>query len=137
MVKKIFIDASAFIALNDKSDQYFQRASKYLHTELNNLSIDFVTSNLVIAESYTRLLYKTHYHAAFQFLDAMEIIDTEIIYSNAEIELSAKHYLTKYFNLKLSYTDAVSFAIMTKFNILSAFSFDKHFEIAGFQLIPN
>jgi len=136
MLEKVFIDTSAFIALNDKSDQYFQKASKYLLSEINNLSLTFYTSNLVIAETYTRLLYKTHFRAAQQFLETIAIIDIDVLYSDNELEQSAKYFLTKYANLKISYTDAVSFAIMTKKNIPSAFSFDKHFEIAGFQLKP-
>jgi len=137
MYEKVFIDTSAFIALNDKSDQYFQRASRYILSKINDISLTFFTSNLVIAETYTRLLYKTHFRAAQQFLETITDIDLDIIYSDNELEQSAKYFLIKYANLKLSYTDAVSFAAMKKNNILSAFSFDKHFEIAGFKLQPT
>lgn len=137
MLEKIFIDTSAFIALNDKSDQFFQKASEYLLSQIDNLSITFFTSNLGIAETYTRLLYKTHFRAAQQFLETIGSTDIDVIYSDNELEQSAKYLLTKYANLKISYTDAVSFAMMMNKNILSAFSFDKHFEIAGFRLKPG
>jgi len=44
--------------------------------------------------------------------------------------------LSKYSDQDFSYTDAVSFAIMKRQKIIKAFSFDKHFVIAGFINLP-
>ena len=119
-----------------KVTNIFKRHQSIFSPKLTIFLLLFFTSNLIIAETYTRLLYKTHFRAAQQFLETIAIIDIDITYSDNELEQSAKYYLTKYANLKISYTDAVSFAMMTKKNILSAFSFDKHFEIVGFLMKP-
>ena len=44
--------------------------------------------------------------------------------------------LRKYFDQDFSYTDSISFAIMKRYKIGNAFSFDKHFVTAGFVNIP-
>ena len=57
-----------------------------------------------------------------------------IAYSNREIEADAIKFLADYSDQDFSYTDAVSFILMKRSSIHEAFSFDKHFIIAGFTL---
>jgi predicted nucleic acid-binding protein len=37
----------------------------------------------------------------------------------------------------VSFTDALSFAVMRRMRIERAFSFDRHFALAGFELWPR
>jgi uncharacterized protein len=60
-----------------------------------------------------------------------------IIFSDECIEMEARRMLSKYDDQDFSYTDAVCFAIMKRHKIIKAFSFYKHFLIAGFDKIPS
>ena len=58
------------------------------------------------------------------------------IWANESIENEAERILSKYSDQDFSYADAVSFALMKRLKIKNAFSFDKHFVIAGFVNLP-
>lgn len=59
----IFIDTGAWIALTDRSDQYYLEAQQ-IYTRLNREGQRLVTSDSVIDETVTRLRYDTgHGHA--------------------------------------------------------------------------
>jgi predicted nucleic acid-binding protein len=51
-------------------------------------------------------------------------------------ELAALDLFETYADQSVSYTDALSFAIMRRLGIERAFSFDRHFVLAGFELWP-
>jgi len=51
-----------------------------------------------------------------------------IVYVNKTIFKEAWSIFTKYFEKKLSFTDATSIAIMKRYNIDYIMSFDKHFD---------
>jgi predicted nucleic acid-binding protein len=58
-------------------------------------------------------------------VDAVSAVDEQIA-----VEIISHHADKEY-----SYTDATSFAIMERLGIRRAFSFDRHFEQYGFELI--
>jgi uncharacterized protein len=43
--------------------------------------------------------------------------------------------MRKYADQGVSFTDCVSFAIMRRHKIRTAFTFDRHFKLAGFNVI--
>lgn len=135
MKNKVFIDTGAFIALNDLSDQYHKTASEFFRTSAEEDSFTFLTSSLVLSESFTRILYRTYTKNALMFLDLFYKSEIKLIFSNKNIEKNAKDILKKYSDLKLSYVDAVSFQIMKDHKVKNAFTFDKHFDIYGFNRI--
>jgi uncharacterized protein len=135
-LENIFVDSSAWIALADRDDFHHKKAAEIYLSILNNFRI-LVTSNLVIAETYVVLLNELGHKEAMEFLQRVKasprILKT---YSNENIEAEADRILTKYSDQGFSYTDSVSFAIMKQQKIKKAFSFDKHFLIAGFANLP-
>ena len=44
--------------------------------------------------------------------------------------------LEKYADQKITFTDCVSFVLMKKEGIKRAFSFDFHFRLAGYEVVP-
>jgi len=137
MVNKIFIDTGAFIAINDKADQYHTIAVEFLNELISKGNYHLSTSNFVVSETYTRILYRCNPATAIKFLDIINRINIKLIYSDKNTEESCvKDFLKKYKNEKISYVDAVSFQIMKDNNITDAFTFDKHFRIAGFNSLP-
>jgi predicted nucleic acid-binding protein len=59
-----------------------------------------------------------------------------ILRPDAVDELAALVLFKKYADQSVSFTDCISFVLMEKWQIKSAFSFDRHFAISGFNLEP-
>ena len=133
----IFVDTGAWFALTDKSDQYHNRAVE-IYPKLLNSYRHLTTTNLVIAESYILIRRTLGHRPGIVFLENLGASPRVIkIYSDSILEKAAEDTLKKYQDQDFSYTDAVSFAVMKQYGIEQAFSFDVHFVIAGFTLIPQ
>jgi uncharacterized protein len=132
----IFVDTSAWVALADKDDTHHKKAASIFSSLLKNYR-SLISSNLIIAETYILILKELGHKAALSFLEGVRTSPRIMkIYSNEEAEAEAEKILRKYEDQQFSYTDAVSFAIMEERKIKQAFSFDKHFLVAGFENIP-
>jgi len=136
VLEDIFVDTSAWIALVDKDDSHHKEAASSYPLLLKNHR-NLITSNFVIAETYIIILNELGHKLAIDFLEKLKASPRILkIYSNEDIEAEAEPILVKYSDQDFSYTDAVSFVIMKRQKIRKAFSFDKHFVIAGFVNIP-
>lgn len=131
MIEEIFADTSGFVALGNEDDVFHLQASRVLSTMA---PFKFITTNYVIAETITRLLYDTHHTNAVTF---SEMIFTskniEIIYVDREIESYAWSLFKKYSDKEFSFVDCTSFVVMQNRHIKRAFSCDKHFEQMRFE----
>lgn len=136
MIKKIFVDTSAWIALLNQSDQYFNDAVR-VYKEIGAAKI--YLSNMVVGETYTWLRYKAGYEEAVRFIRAAykkaELDQAIIVYADSLLEKRAVQILEGYKDHRLSFADALSFAVMEKLKIKDAFTYDRHFLIAGFNVI--
>lgn len=130
----IFIDTGAFIARYLARDQYHSVALKgWARLEQRGLGV--ATSNLVLSETIT--LLSRWGSSDFAVERANEIYTSRvltILRSNEEDELEALTWMEKFADQDISFADAVSFALMKRQSIKKAFSFDRHFKLAGFQI---
>lgn len=93
------------------------------------------TSNFVLDETFTLLARRAGYDFAAQ--RARNILDSvalHILRPEAVDERQALAFFEKFADQKASFTDCVSFALMRRHRIGRAFSFDRHFEVAGFEI---
>jgi len=128
----IFVDTGAFLALYIKRDQYHQEASKIFPS----LHRPFFTSNHVIDELATLLGRIAGYGYAADRIDDLYVSESiEVSASTREDEIEAIRWIRKYADKEISFTDCVSFAMMHRLGIRTAFTFDRHFRDAGFQII--
>jgi len=135
--RQIFIDTGAWFAVADASDQYHQQAIQ-VYPGLFKENWHLATTNLVIAETYILIRRAIGHTPAMTFLkNIAESPRVEKIYSDPILEQDAEHILGSYQDQDLSYVDAVSFAAMTRNGIDRAFSFDRHFITAGYDVIPK
>jgi hypothetical protein len=132
----MFVDTSAWIAVSDLSDRHHQAArSAYNHLIAERRML--VTTNLVIAETYI-IIRRTGGHAkAMHLLRSLRGSPRLIkVSSDVRLEASAEAILESYVDQDFSFTDAVSFVVMQERGIQESLTFDKHFAVMGFQMLP-
>ncbi len=133
----IYIDTGAFIARHLKRDQYHDSAIKCWNI-LQTHNERYFTSNFVLDETFTLLGRRAGYKFAAQRARNIFLSDTiTILRPVREDELLAIDLFEKYSNLEVSYTDCISFVLMSRNRIDRVFSFDRHFELAGFKIITQ
>lgn len=136
MTSETFVDAGAWIALNDRGDQYHPAAVSYYQRLLRDRR-PLVTTNLVIAEAYISIRRAGGYQPAMRFLNSVrQSSRLTKAYSDAALEAEAEALLQRYADQDFSLTDAVSFVVMQQRGIREAFAFDSHFATAGFAVVP-
>jgi predicted nucleic acid-binding protein len=115
----IFIDTGAFLARYLRRDQHHHGAVT-LWEQLVSSRENCVTSNFVLDETFTLLGRWAGYGFAVQ---------------RAKNILPPRH--SPYADRHVSFTDGISFVLMKRERIDLLFSFDRHFELAGFHMIPD
>ena|SRR5258706_7573045 len=131
----IFVDSGPLLARYLRTDAFHKRA---LEVWPSLTASRLFTSNHVLAESLTLIGRRASYTIAAgcgEQLYGSERL--EIIYSDREDEIAALRLLRKFADQKVSFTDCVSFALMRKFGIETAFTFDRHFLQAGFRVLGS
>ncbi len=131
----LFVDTGAFIARYDADDQYHAIAT----TAWKSLApatarYRLVTSGSVLAETFTLLGRRAGF--PFAATVARTILDSPsftVHWSDADTAAQALTYFTKFADQSVSWVDCESFALMRTSRITRAFSFDRHFDDAGFH----
>lgn len=132
----IFIDTGAFLARYLASDQYYGRATAAWR-RLAKSREPCATTNLVLSETFTLLGRRAGYEFAAQ--RARTIYGSRsfvILRTSEQDELAAIDWFEKYSDQKVSFTDCASFSLMRSNKIKRAFTFDIHFQLAGFVKWP-
>ncbi|HEY83915.1 MAG TPA: type II toxin-antitoxin system VapC family toxin [Chloroflexi bacterium] len=136
----ILVDTWAWLALNYKGDQDYQRA-QMANRELLEQNYNYVTTNFVLDETYTLLRRRAYAQRSIEFgREIQQVISMgglELLTITPDIEQDAWRIFEKYHDLSgLSYTDCTSFAVMHLLKIQEVFSNDKHFTVMGFTRRP-
>ncbi len=103
-----------------------------------NLFLKAVKYIFVLDETLTLLGRRAGYNFAAQ--RARNIYASEslqILRPTGKEELRAIDFFEKYSDQRLSFTDCVSFVLMQSKKIKRIFTFDHHFQLAGFQIFPK
>ena len=130
---KLFVDTSAWLALNDRSDQFHALAVEKLGA-IRAGRISLVTSDYVLDESVTIIRLRASHEAAVIFGQSIlgsSVID--LIPVGTDDRLAAWEIFRKYADQDFSFTDCTSFALMRKLRLKTAFTFDGHFSLMGFN----
>jgi len=131
---RLFVDTSAWLALDDENDQYHEKAVAK-SSEIKRLRIELITSEYIIVESVTLIRYRVSHKAAIIFGDSLlssRIV--KILNVTNEDRLKAWEMFKKYDDKDLSFTDCTSFISMRNLRLQKAFAFDDHFKQIGFEL---
>jgi predicted nucleic acid-binding protein len=129
----IFVDTGAFLARYLSNDAYHRRAVD-MWKKLRRESL--VTSNHILDETLTLLARRAGGRFAADRADNIYTSEVlEIIRSTRDDELAAVQLLRKYADQPISFTDCTSFVLMRSRQISNVFTFDVHFERAGFRVL--
>jgi len=136
---RLFIDASALIALEDEDDREHKTALDY-REKIRRGETPFralYSSNYILDEVFTLLRLKLSHEAAVAFGEKIKHSKIlRILRVTPEIENTAWQIFKKYGDRDFSFTDCTSFALMEREAMSTAFTFDKHFQQYGFQTVP-
>lgn len=135
--RELFVDTSAWFPLLLQRHPQHAALSAALRARVAR-GDRVVSSNLVLAETYTLLLYRGHRAAALTFLRAARESPNVVVTSTPALEQRAlADWLERYGDQDFSFTDAVSFAIMAERRIARALTLDAHFATAGFDVVSG
>ncbi len=134
-MKQHFIDAGAFVAQSIPTDQYHDQAVAIAKTLKEEKSFG-ITTDFVLSEVFTFLRRKVGYPAGIKFYEAIKASeDITIIYTGQKTFEQSIATLARYHDKEFSFVDCVSFTVMEERHLTYAFTFDKHFSQAGFELV--
>lgn len=128
----IFVDTVAWLYLFDQ--QQTSAEGRKAKTFVKSLTEAMCTSDLVIAETHKWLVH--HGRPAVKASATLRMLVQQelavILPIEPEDRNMAMTLVEKYIDQKLSYEDAMTVALTSRFGIKQVFSFDKHF-----LLFPN
>jgi len=129
----IFVDSSAWIAHFSARDQHHPDVDRLFRRAAESKR-PLLTTNLVLAEIHRLLLHRAGIRAAGAALDRIGLSTlVRIEFAGANHHKSAEGWLKKLSRHPITYTDAVSFAVMEAAGCREAISFDHRFLLAGFS----
>lgn len=132
----IFVDTGPLLARYLLKDQFHQHALN-IWAELEKSHERLATSSLVLNETATLLGRRAgNIFAAERLNNIYASHAFQIWRPDREDELRALKLFAKFSDQGVSFTDCVSFTLMTSRHVQQVFTFDRHFDLAGFKRLP-
>lgn len=132
MVKRVFVDTSALLTLLDRSDSRHDAARVCLQ---GLADAELVTHGYVVAESLAVVRRRFGVDGATTLLDDV-LPAIEVIPVDAVVHAAALARYRASLPSGTSFVDNVSFELMARDAIETAFAFDADFISAGIAVIP-
>ena len=130
----IFVDTSAIYAWADAGDANHKTAIRRLQTILDD-GEDLLTHNYVLVESMALLQARLGIGAAKRLArDAHAFV---IEWVDEDLHASGTRELERSQKPQVSLVDHISFLVMARRRVTTAFAFDADFTAAGFRLVEG
>jgi predicted nucleic acid-binding protein len=132
----VFADSSGFIAAFDPRDSAHAKAAATWR-QIAKARDRFVTTQLVLAETVTYLRRRGGWEPSR--LAGAAILESpliEVVGLDGEQLAATWREFVRNPDPKLSLCDAASFIVMRDRNLRRAFTLDRHFADAGFEIVP-
>ncbi len=136
----IFVDTSAWKAFYDEEDDRHGEARKLMKAiGAKEVPVrTLITSDYVMDETLTLIRFAHSHSKAVEFANAVSASNaTKIVFVEEDLYGKALELFTQHADKPWSFTDCVSFALMKHIELTTAFTFDPHFQQAGFQTLPK
>jgi uncharacterized protein len=132
----LFVDTSALFALLDERDPNHVLARAVLqraYTERSGL----ITTNFIVAEAHALMLARRgRARAAGLLHEITRGPSMLVVRASEDDEDAAQAIIYLYDDKDFSLTDAISFAVMRRLGIVTAFTLDRDFARFGFASVP-
>jgi uncharacterized protein len=133
MKRDVFIDASAWVALGNKRDQYHTQAAT-LYDQILDEQLARITSTWVIYEALSILKSRAGYKTAEKLWERVNDPEvTQFVRVDEAIEDEALDLFFDHRDKDWGVVDCSSLIIMNKLGCQMAFAFDRHFSQAAKQ----
>lgn len=132
--RRLFVDSGAWVALRSRRDQHHAEADRLFREALRR-RIPLATTDLVLAEVHRLTLFRAGVLPALRALDRIDQSPSVTVhFAAAEHHAAARRWLERLAPHPITYTDAVSFAVMEGLRCRHALAFDHDFTAASFEL---
>jgi predicted nucleic acid-binding protein len=133
----ILADTSALVALLLRDDERHASAKAVL-SDLRSAGRRMIATSDIFDETVTAIRRWAGRRAS---IDAGEALRTSRLLTLVPVDESAREAAWKLFHRlndpRLTLTDCTSFAVMERFGLAEAFTFDAHFRRAGYDVLPQ
>lgn len=130
----IFVDTSAFFSILDADDNCHKKVKK-TWIELVSSGANLVSGNYIMVETLALVQSRLGVKAVALFVDdILPVVHIEWV--DEDIHKTAIAALRAASRRGLSFVDCVSFEIMRKHGLKTAFTLDAHFREQGFKCMP-
>ena len=126
----MFVDTGAWYAVADASDRHHREARRFYLDRAPQGR--FITSDLVLAETWALLRAHLGRSAAVRFWETLRSTRTPILTLESVDLEAAWRILLAFPDQDFSFTDCTSFALMERLGVDDAFAFDTHFLVYRF-----
>ena len=136
MGARVFADTSALVALVHRRDQAHQRALSLGQRHVREGG-SFVSTMFVLAELHRHVLHRRGPNEA-RFAVTGLLADRAYHWREVTeglVRTAVVAWLERFDDQRFSLTDAVSFEVMRREGLTTAFAFDRDFVTAGFRLL--
>jgi predicted nucleic acid-binding protein len=131
---RLFVDSGAWIALRSRRDQHHAAADEAFRAAVER-RIPLLTTNLVIAEIHRLTLFRAGREPAIRALERIDASSSVTVhFATSGDHAAACRWLERLAPRPVTYTDAVSFAVMEATKCTHVLGFDQDFAAAGFDL---
>lgn len=128
----VFVDTSAVVALLSAHDGRHAEAVA-VWKDLLERRARLVTTDLVLAEAVVVLRVRAGFELSVQAGERLLADPFEVVWADRPLMDEAWRLYRKYRDHELSLCDCVSFAVMRRHRIETAFAFDDDFDAVGFS----
>ena len=133
----MFVDTGAWVARHHRRDQHHREAVEGWR-QIEHERPPLYTSSFVIGEVATLLSRRAGSRFAVERVRRIyESTAIHILRPESHDEIAALGWMNRYADQRIGFTDCVSFVLMKQHGLQRAFTFDRHFEIVGFERWPG
>lgn len=126
-VQKLFVDADAFVALNDQKDPNYQHAVTF-SSLASSSRIPLITSDPAFGEAITVISQNINLRQAIQFAEEILASSIEIVEVDPGLRKAGLEIFKKQTSKNSRFTDCINMAIMKKMSLNTIFSFDVQYK---------
>jgi predicted nucleic acid-binding protein len=131
---RCLLDTSAAYAIADARDQHHETAIRFLRSGRH----DFVTTSIVVGESFTTIRRRLGYRVAHEWASLTRSSDrTVIVHLNEADENKIWSTIDRLGGVKVSYADASLVLLAELTGVDAVFAFDADFRGAGLNVVPE